>query len=295
MAVNARQLAFVCSCFAASGPGCSRSLDVEAQGRSTAPLGTDPAGMARPGQKPGAVPGAAETAPPSRGRARVAPGTLSPLALVELFTSEGCSSCPSADRVLAQIEAWRERSNSNVITLAFHVDYWNRLGWRDRFSDRAYSDRQRWYAMRQPEPRVYTPQVIVQGTGEFIGSHEAELRRAILGALAEPMKVKLGLEAKPLEQGAWEVHYQVEPARAADHLSLALVQHHATTDVAAGENSGETLTHVNVVLDYANKHVDGGRGSWRVQPPHGTATAVVAFVQAPSDFSVVGGNRLALE
>ena len=197
--------------------------------------------------------------------------------------------------MLAEIEDWRKQSRSNVITLAFHVDYWNRLGWRDRFSDRVYSDRQRWYAMGQPEPRVYTPQMIVQGTGEFIGSHEAKVRRAIVGALAKPMKVKLGLEAKPLEQGAWEIHYQVEPARAGDHLSLALVQHQATTVVALGENAGETLTHVNVVLDYANKRVDGGRGSWRVQPPRGTDTTAVAFVQDPADFSVVGANRLALE
>jgi len=285
MAVNARQFSLVCLYSAVSGLGCSRSVDVEAQGRLTAPLGNDPT---RARVEP------TDTVVPTRGRTRVAAGTQSPVALVELFTSEGCSSCPSADRVLSRIEDWREQSGSNVITLAFHVDYWNRLGWRDRFSDRVYSDRQRWYAMHKPEPRVYTPQMIVQGTGEFIGSHEAEIRRAIGGALDQPMKVNLRLEATPLEQGAWEVHYQVEPARAADHLSLALVQHLATTEVAAGENAGETLTHVNVVLDYANKHVDGGRGSWRVQPPRGEVTTAVLFVQDPTDLSVVGANRLAL-
>lgn len=226
---------------------------------------------------------------------RTAPGARVPVAVVELFTSEGCSSCPAADQVLARIERWSRASASNVITLAFHVDYWNRLGWRDRFSDRAYSDRQRWYAMQEPEPRLYTPQIIVQGTRGFIGSHEEEARAAIEVALRAPPPLEVALSAERLGHGAWEVRYRIDPAQPRDHLSLALVQERASTQVTAGENAGETLTHVSVVLAYANKTVDSGRGGWRVEPPAAAVVSVVAIVQSRADLAVRGAHRLVLE
>lgn len=221
-------------------------------------------------------------------------GSLEPVAVVELFTSEGCSSCPSADRVLARLEQRRRQNGSNVLTLAYHVDYWNRLGWRDRFSTRAYSDRQRWYAMRKPSPRVYTPQMIVQGTREFIGSHQDEARTAIESALAQPALVRIGLSAK-LVGAEWNVRYRVTPVHKADHLSLALVRRKASTQVEAGENAGEQLNHVSVVVDYAKKRVETGKGSWRVPLPEQSGTSVVAYVQSDDDLRVVGANRLPLD
>lgn len=279
-------------CLGAVSASCSRALEGESQGAPIPPAaeGPDPTATAETRAVASAAPGE-----PDAARSRVAPGTLVPVAVVELFTSEGCSSCPGADQVLARIERWRRASARNVITLAFHVDYWNRLGWRDRFSDRAYSDRQRWYAMQQPEPRLYTPQMIVQGSRGFIGSHEDEARAAIGAALLTPPPLEVGLSAEPLADGAWHVRYRIDPAHARDHLSLALVQDQASTPVTAGENAGETLTHVSVVLAYVNKTVDSGRGGWRVEAPAAAAVSVVAIVQSPADLEVLGANRLALD
>src|SRR5262245_18067196 len=93
-----------------------------------------------------------------------------PFALVELYTSEGCSSCPPADALLSKLVDAARRDGSRVFALAFHVDYWNRLGWRDPFSDPAFSERQSMYA-KSFEPR-YTPQMVVNGVQSFVGSDE---------------------------------------------------------------------------------------------------------------------------
>ncbi len=97
-------------------------------------------------------------------------------AVVELFTSEGCSSCPSADETVARLLA---KNIGNVYILAYHVDYWNRLGWKDPFSNAAYSQRQSEYASKFRLNGVYTPQVVVNGSSEFVGSDEDKLNNTI--------------------------------------------------------------------------------------------------------------------
>src|ERR1700709_1958776 len=98
-------------------------------------------------------------------------------AVVELFTSEGCSSCPAADDVVAKVQ--NENNDKPVYILAYHVDYWNRLGWKDVFSDAAYSKRQNQYAAWLNLESIYTPQVVVNGNKEFVGSQESTLRSVI--------------------------------------------------------------------------------------------------------------------
>jgi len=95
-----------------------------------------------------------------------------PVAVVELFTSEGCSSCPPADRILSRLTAETQRDHRRIYTLSFHVDYWDRLGWRDPYSSSANSDRQRQYAELMKLQSVYTPQMIVNGRIEFVGSDQ---------------------------------------------------------------------------------------------------------------------------
>ena len=232
---------------------------------------------------------------PAGPAATISHGTgLAPVAVVELFTSEGCSSCPSADRALADIEERRRREGQNVIALAFHVDYWNRLGWRDRFSRRAYSDRQRWYAQHEPEPRVYTPQMIVQGREEFIGSHREVAQRAIEKALSEPARAGVALESHGLRAQRWQTSFAVERAKPEDHLTLALLQSRATSRVSAGENAGRTLKHVNIVVDYAQKRVASGRGSWNPEYQPGVDLVLVAVVQDQESLEVLGAKSLLL-
>src|SRR5580704_2729726 len=104
-------------------------------------------------------------------------------AVVELFTSEGCSSCPPADALIAAVQ--QEDKDLPVYILAFHVDYWDRLGWKDAFSEGACSDRQRQYAAWLNLNSVYTPQVVVNGRKEFVGSEAGTLRAAIQSGLQQ--------------------------------------------------------------------------------------------------------------
>src|ERR1700761_8258700 len=102
-------------------------------------------------------------------------------AVIELFTSEGCSSCPPADALVARVQ--KESNGKPVYILAFHVDYWNRLGWKDVFSSAEYSERQSEYAKYLKLESVYTPQVIVNGKKEFVGSEESTLQNSVSAAL----------------------------------------------------------------------------------------------------------------
>jgi hypothetical protein len=128
-----------------------------------------------------------------------ASSTVAPFALVELFTSEGCSSCPSADKVAAELVETARQKHTPIFVLCYHVDYWNNLGWRDRFSDKAYSHRQRRYAEVLNLDGVYTPQMIVSGREEFVGSDRARAYRSIQTALQTPSALTLHAEANITE------------------------------------------------------------------------------------------------
>ena len=114
-------------------------------------------------------------------------------AVVELFTSEGCSSCPPPDALLAEILEDARKDGRRVFCLSFHVDYWNRLGWTDPYSAPAFSRRQQSYAQAFKNDQVYTPQMIVNGTEEFVGSDRHRSRAAIDAALKRPERVQINL------------------------------------------------------------------------------------------------------
>ncbi len=116
--------------------------------------------------------------------------------LVELFTSEGCSSCPPADRVLAQLETEQPNKNAEIITLALHVDYWDNLGWKDKFSSALYSQRQSVYGQALKLNQVYTPQMVVDGQKQFVGSNLSEANKAI----TESAKIRKG-EFRTFQRG----------------------------------------------------------------------------------------------
>src|ERR1700744_177381 len=165
-------------------------------------------------------------------------------AVVELFTSEGCSSCPSADKLIARVE--KESSDKPIYILAFHVDYWDRLGWKDAFSSADYTARQKQYAQWLKLPQYYTPQAIVNGHTEFVGSEENTLRDAIKAGLETSAKTELTLTVKPAGDKA-EVQYSTIKTKKSDALLIALIQKNATTKVERGENGGHTLSHVQIV------------------------------------------------
>jgi hypothetical protein len=153
-------------------------------------------------------------------------------AVLELFTSEGCSSCPPADDLMARVQ--KEAGNKAVYVLAYHVDYWNRNGWKDVFSKAEFSRRQYQYS-QWFTGQVYTPQVIVNGKTEFVGSDASAVHQAINETLTKPASAKLiisGATAGSSIRLSYEIVGKANDAQ----LMIAVVQKHAVTDVKAGEN-----------------------------------------------------------
>ncbi len=221
------------------------------------------------------------------------------IAVVELFTSQGCSSCPPADRLLSAIAA-DPKIAGRVVPLAFHVDYWDYIGWQDPFSSPDWSKRQKQYAQAYDSNRIYTPQVVVNGTDEMVGSEERKVRAAIAKALAEkpPVDIDLAVEQTPggLRAKITASHAAALP-RDADVL-VALVENGLVTKVGRGENGGRTLKNDAVVRRlqraFALAAAPGGRATGSVDLPTGTATAgrklgVAAFVQDPKTRAIQGG------
>jgi hypothetical protein len=201
-------------------------------------------------------------------------------AVVELFTSEGCSSCPPADELVARIQ--KEDKDKQVYILAFHVDYWNRLGWKDVFSSAEYSKRQNEYASWLKLKSVYTPQVVVNGKKEFVGSEEGNLRNAIAAGLQTPSTSALILNAQK-EQGKLTVQYHASGAGKNTSLFLAIVQKAAQTKVERGENGGHTLSHVQIVRKIQSLPLSAsGNGNTIIALPDGFSTQgweVIGFLQ----------------
>jgi hypothetical protein len=170
-------------------------------------------------------------------------------ALLELFTSEGCSSCPSADRLLPQLATL----DSNIITLSYHVDYWDNLGWKDKFSNSAFTDRQTDYGRQFHLEGIYTPQLVINGQYELVGSNRSTAEADIKEALKNKPGLQLTFNEVIKGKGNVSVDCRVDGDFKDQIIFLALVQKHAETDVKAGENRGVKLTHTNIVRQLIKK------------------------------------------
>jgi len=171
--------------------------------------------------------------------------------LIELFTSEGCSSCPPADTLLTRLAAEKTIGSAEIVTLAFHVDYWDRLGWKDRFSSAAFTERQNRYAAAWKSDRIYTPQAVVDGRIEFVGTDVNKALEALTASAARPHARVAVAPAVADEPGSKRaVRIDVEPpagaAFTADVL-LAVAEDGLSTEVTAGENARRRLQHTGVV------------------------------------------------
>jgi hypothetical protein len=224
----------------------------------------------------------------------VSPG----VALIELYTSEGCSSCPPADRLLAELAA---SSRDRVYALSFHVDYWNDLGWADPFSSGMYTDRQQAYARALGLRGLYTPQMIVNGSDEFTGSDRNRAEAAIARALSTPPGLRLAMHPRWTAPDTLAVDFEVSRASRDAAVFLAVAQREAVTSVGAGENAGRTLRHENVVRALASVPLTATEGSVSVKVPSSLApagTELVGWVQnsAPKarDVPVLGAARASL-
>jgi len=216
-------------------------------------------------------------------------------AVIELFTSEGCSSCPPADELVARIE--KESKDKPVYILAYHVDYWNRLGWKDAFSSADYSKRQNDYANYLNLQSVYTPQIVVNGKTEFVGSEEGTLRNAIRTSLQKASSTQLALNVSAIEQGRADIKYNTEGTDKNTVLQIAVLQKNAQTKVERGENGGRTLSHVQIVRKLQRVALNVNNGSVNVALPHGFDTQgweIIGFLQNTVNGTIIGASRATL-
>ena len=175
-----------------------------------------------------------------------APPAAKRRAVVELFTSEGCSSCPPADALLSRMGQQTSSNGAEIIPLGFHVDYWDHQGWRDRFSSHAYTERQEQYASRFKIEGPYTPQMVVDGGTEFVGNDSSRAQQAVAEAAAEPEQAVISLLG--IEQDRIKVRVTSSSLEPADVL-LAITEDNLISKVAAGENDGRELHHSAVVRE----------------------------------------------
>lgn len=216
-------------------------------------------------------------------------------AVLELFTSEGCSSCPPADELMGKIE--KEYKDEPVYLLSYHVDYWNRLGWKDRFSTAENSQRQQQYS-RLLNSQVYTPQLVVNGKTEFVGSDENNIRNAIQKALFISKKKPVALSAAA-SQNTIDVQYKASSTDPQNMLLVNLVEKHSSTEVGKGENEGRHLHHWQIVhkqnLISLNKQQEG---ITTFKLPEGFSPEnweVIAFIQNMKTGEISGSAKTAFK
>jgi hypothetical protein len=218
--------------------------------------------------------------------------------VVELFTSEGCSSCPPADELLGHLRQDMSGRNVQVIPLGFHVDYWNSLGWKDRFSSADFSQRQEQYARSLGGDGPYTPQMVVDGEVEFVGNSALQAERAITQAAGQTESAEVKLTADTGDQLVLSVKGPGSVNGA--NVLLAVTEDNLTTQVGAGENSGHTLHHAAVVRELrrlgqlSNGRFNGG-AQVKLQPDWKRADLrAVVFVQDGPAGKILGAASVPL-
>lgn len=216
--------------------------------------------------------------------------TIEPgFAVVELFTSEGCSSCPPADELaIALSKEYRE----NVYFLGYHVDYWNYIGWKDKFSRPEHTKLQAQYAAAFNLNSIYTPQVVINGKKEFVGSDQSHLRQAII----EELKIKPSVDiqlAVEMNKDSISASYKtlVSDKRI---LKIALIQVYAETVVKRGENKNRKLNHINVVREIQSITIDkkgNGKADFKIPRDLNVPDLkLIAFIQNKADLKIIAAT-----
>jgi len=201
--------------------------------------------------------------------------------VVELFTSEGCSSCPPADGLLARMERTQPVAGARIIALEEHVDYWNQLGWKDPFSSAQYRARQNDYALVFHTDNIYTPQMIVSGQSGFVGDDSSEAYQQI-GQALEAQTAVIELKTAPNSGSADLVDLTVRVTNSKNpkprdaNLFLAVTESDLSSNVSHGENAGRFLKHAPVVRNFG---VIG-----RIDPRGANVGQVVSTLRLPSEW-----------
>lgn len=205
--------------------------------------------------------------------------------VVELFTSQGCSSCPPADRILEELA-----DRDDVIALSYHVDYWDYLGWADELADPAFTGRQRDYARAKGERTIYTPQIIIGGADHVIGAKAMKIANLIQAHHDRTAPVEVALK----RQGG-EVTVSARAARRLPQtatVTLITYLPSRTVNIRKGENAGRTLTYRNIVQGWTPVGKWDGAGEFRVSRTMPADMPVVVLIQEGSAGPILAAARL---
>lgn len=216
-------------------------------------------------------------------------------AVLELFTSEGCSSCPAADELMGKIQ--KEMEDKPVYVLSYHVDYWDRLGWKDVFSSAANSERQYQYSQILGS-QVYTPQVVVNGKQEFIGSDRKAADNILEAALKGSSPVSLNLKVRQQLKDI-QIDFLATGVVPKDKLFVAVVQRHAVRNIKRGENEGRTLHHYQIVQKLYSFEINSTKkGSHQLQLPDGFNLRdweIIGFIQNQDHGGIKAAVRASIQ
>src|SRR5947209_6841237 len=195
--------------------------------------------------------------------------------IVELFTSESCSSCPPADALLSRLEDKQPIEGAEIIALEEHVDYWNNLGWKDVFSSHEYTERQQNYTEVLGAGSLYTPEIVVDGNKGMIGNREGEVFAAIKEAAQQPkLEIHVSQESPAAEQNKLRFNVSTEAFRHESRAGrvdvwMAVTERRLQSDVKSGENGGRVLHHASVVRSL---HIIGSADANKDNSFNGSAT-----------------------
>ena len=206
------------------------------------------------------------------------------IVILELFTSQGCSSCPPADVILSK---YALDNRPNIIPLAFHVDYWNHIGWKDPFSKAQYSDRQREYAEVFNSSGVYTPQLVINGKYELVGSNEKKIAEIVSEEITIHSNASIKIISNTLQGDQLLVKFNAFDEIKTSKINLALVKKKEFTKIKRGENNGLEQTSYNIVYDFKSIALNNAKenemtfkflSNWKTED-----FIVVAYIQNKSN------------
>lgn len=208
------------------------------------------------------------------------------MVVVELFTSQGCSSCPPADALMHKLVA-----KDHVIALSLHVDYWDYIGWKDRFADPAFSKRQKAYAAQGGRNMVYTPQMIVNGQDQVVGAHAMELSDLIMMHADRPSMAEVALER---DGGILRVGLLPLASSAGGDFVVELMRYteQRSVDITRGENAGRHLTYLHVVDHWETVGQWDGRSAEQIEVPIEGDRPVVILIQERGPGAIVAAAQL---
>jgi len=195
-------------------------------------------------------------------------GEYEPVVVLELFTSQGCSSCPPADALL---EKMKKQYPESVFALSYHVDYWNYIGWKDPFSKSVYTKKQTGYNRKFRNRNNYTPQMVVNGKEHFVGSNGSKLASKILDHKARKAENKVILNTNSTSNSKVHFNYEVKGSLKGRQLRAVLVLDERTTSVKQGENRNRALKNSNIVIAERYISLDDSKGKVSIAIPEGVA------------------------